>query len=99
MARRLFFRLLSAAVPAADHVPDRELLRRFVATRDPAAFELLVRRHADAVWAAGLHVVGNETDADDVFQATFLALVRKAGSVRGPCVGGWLHRVAVTAAL
>src|SRR5262245_6055135 len=99
MARRLFFRLLSAAVPAADHVSDRELLRRFVATRDSAAFELLVRRHADAVWAAGVRVLGNEADAEDVFQATFLALLRKANSVRESCVGGWLHRVAVNAAL
>ena len=79
MSRRFLFRLFAAAVPAGDHVSDRELLRRFVATRDSAAFELLVRRHADAVWVAGLRVLGNETDAEDVFQATFLALVRKAG--------------------
>src|SRR5204862_64367 len=46
MARRSFLRLLAAAHPAGDHVPDAELLRRFAATRDPAAFELLVRRHA-----------------------------------------------------
>src|SRR5262245_7858758 len=99
MSRRYLFRLFAAAAPAGDHVSDRELLRRYVATRDSAAFELLVRRHADAVWAAALRIVGNETDADDVFQATFLALLRKAGSVRETCIGGWLHRVAVNAAL
>jgi RNA polymerase sigma factor (sigma-70 family) len=98
MAHRFLFRLFAAAMPG-DHVPDGELLRRFVETRDSAAFELLVRRHADAVWVAGLRVVGNEADAEDVFQATFLALVRKAGSVRDDCIGGWLHRVAVNAAL
>src|SRR5262245_16718921 len=99
MARRFFFRLLSAATPAGDHVPDAELLRRFSHSRDSAAFELLVRRHADAVWAAALRVLRNEADAEDAFQAAFLVLARKAGSVRGECVGGWLYRVAVNSAL
>ena len=58
-----------------------------------------MRRHADAVWAAAYRILGNEADAEDVFQATFLALLRKAGSVRETCIGGWLHRVAVNAAL
>jgi RNA polymerase sigma factor (sigma-70 family) len=99
MARRFLFRLFAAAVPAGDHVPDGELLQRFVRTRDSAAFELLVRRHANSVWAAGFRILGNDADTEDAFQATFLALVRKAGSIRGQCVGGWLHQVAVNAAL
>ncbi|HEX4613969.1 MAG TPA: sigma factor, partial [Urbifossiella sp.] len=99
MPRRFFFRLLSSAVTTADPVPDRDLLRRFAREQDPAAFELLVRRHADAVWAACRGVLRSEPDAEDAFQATFLVLVRKAGAVRGDRVGGWLHRVAVNAAL
>jgi RNA polymerase sigma factor (sigma-70 family) len=99
MARRFLFRLFAAAVPAGDHVPDDELLRRFVNSRDSAAFELLVRRHANSVWAAGFRILNNESDAEDAFQATFLALVRKAGSIRTQCIGGWLHQVAVNAAL
>jgi len=98
MPRRFPFRLL-AATPTGDHVPDTDLLGRFVRDRDPAAFELLVRRHAAAVWIACRQVCRSEPDAEDAFQAAFLVLSRKAGSVRGPCVGGWLHRVAVNAAL
>ena len=98
MPRRFPFRLLAAS-PTGDHVPDTDLLGRFVRDRDPAAFELLVRRHAAAVWIACRQVCRSEPDAEDAFQAAFLVLSRKAGSVRGPCVGGWLHRVAVNAAL
>lgn len=98
MSRRLLLRLLSAA-PATDHVSDAELLRRFAASSDSAALELLVRRHADAVWAACRRVLRSDSDAEDAFQATFLVLLRKARDIRTPSAGGWLHRVAVNAAL
>src|SRR5262245_53653193 len=95
---RLLFRLLAAAPPLGDHVPDGELLHRFRTSNDSAAFELIVRRHADAVWAACRRMLNCDADAEDAFQATFLALIRKAKSIRTLCVGGWLHRVAVNAA-
>jgi RNA polymerase sigma factor (sigma-70 family) len=99
MPRRLLLRLLASAPSATDHVPDAELLRRFATANDAAAFELVVRRHADAVWATCRQMLACDADAEDAFQATFLVLIRKAKAIRASCVGGWLHRVAVNAAL
>src|SRR5262245_30417097 len=90
-------RFLRAAPPAG--VTDAELTRRYGAG-DEAAFELLVRRHADLVWAACRRVLPHDHQAaEDAFQATCLALARRYGSVRSACAAGWLYRVAVRAAL
>jgi RNA polymerase sigma factor (sigma-70 family) len=69
-------------------VSDRELLRRFADERDERAFTQLVERHAALVWRVCHGIVANEHDAEDVFQATFLVLARKAAS------SGWRESVA-----
>jgi RNA polymerase sigma factor (sigma-70 family) len=85
---------------AAGGLPDAELVRRYATARDAAAFEVLVWRHGPMVWAACRRALGHPQDAEDAFQAAFLALARRAGALgRGEAVGGWLHRVAVRAAL
>jgi RNA polymerase sigma factor (sigma-70 family) len=80
---------------------DGELLRRVVSTdREGAAiaFETLVRQHGPMVLATCRGVLRNEHDAEDAFQATFLVLARRAGSLRnGDRLGPWLHRVALRA--
>ncbi|MBX9623687.1 MAG: sigma-70 family RNA polymerase sigma factor [Gemmataceae bacterium] len=82
--------------PPADGSSDAELLARFARDRDEAAFELLVWRHGGMVLSACRRALGHEHDAEDAFQATFLVLARKAGSVgRGAALPAWLHRVAV----
>jgi RNA polymerase sigma factor (sigma-70 family) len=86
-------RVLSAA--PAEGVPDAELVRRFAKLRDQAAFELLVWRHAAMVLRVCRGLLRDEHAAEDAFQATFLALARKAGSVgQSGALGGWLFRVA-----
>ena len=61
---------------------DRQLLERFVATGDEAAFSLLVHRHGSMLLGLCRREVGDAQLAEDVLQATFLVLARKSGSIR-----------------
>jgi RNA polymerase sigma factor (sigma-70 family) len=60
-----------------------------------AAFRALVERHGPMVLRACRVVLGDPHDAEDVFQATFLVLARRAGSIRDRgSVASWLHKIA-----
>src|SRR5262245_7210243 len=75
---------------------DGALLEQFTRHNDEAAFAELVGRHGPMVLAVCLRILGDAHAAEDAFQATFLILARKAGSVRRPDgVGCWLHSIAV----
>lgn len=91
-AVRRLCRVVASSPPAG---PDAELVRAFVGRRDAGAFEQIVRRHGPMVLGVCRRVLRDPADADDAFQATFLVLVRKAGSLRAPDrLAGWLHQVA-----
>jgi RNA polymerase sigma factor (sigma-70 family) len=79
---------------------DPELLARFTHTHDQEAFAAIVDRHGPMVLGVARRILRDHDSADDVFQATFLALARSASAVHRP--GGlpaWLHRTAVRAAV
>jgi RNA polymerase sigma factor (sigma-70 family) len=89
-----------AAGQAATEYTDAELLQRFVAGREEAAFAALLQRHGRLVWAVCRHVLHQEQDVEDAFQATFLLLARKPGSIRkGTAISGFLHGAAYRIAM
>jgi RNA polymerase sigma factor (sigma-70 family) len=99
--RELIRSLREVAGPneAAD-LTDAELLRRWVARRDAAAFEVLLWRHGPTVLGLCRRLLRDGHAAEDAFQATFLTLARKAGSIsRSEAAGAWLYKVAYRAAL
>jgi RNA polymerase sigma factor (sigma-70 family) len=80
---------------AADPATDADLVRRFSVGRDEAAFAALVDRHGPMVLGVARRVLGDHHAAEDVFQATFLTLARRAPQLRrSGALAAWLHRTA-----
>src|SRR5262245_17352195 len=88
-------RLASVLRIAAGPSADVDLVGRYL-QGDPAALEVMVRRHGPAVLGVCRRMLGPGADADDAFQATFLTLTLRARTIRKPAaLGAWLHGVAV----
>ncbi len=77
---------------------DRRDLAEFAQSGSEEAFDRIARRHADMVYGVCLRRLGRAADAEDAGQAVFLALARKAGSIRAERLASWLHGAALRAA-
>jgi RNA polymerase sigma-70 factor, ECF subfamily len=86
--------------PVADADPaDKLLLSRHV-DGDPDAFDVLVRRHRDRLWAVALRTLGDPEEAADAVQDALISAFRSAHTFRGDAaVTTWLHRIVVNACL
>jgi len=83
------------SLSARERKTDGELLSAYARDASESSFDELVERHAAKVFAAALRVLGDRHAAEDVSQATFLLLARKAkGLIGHSAVSGWLFRTA-----
>ncbi len=78
----------------SDRPDDFELLRQYAAEESDEAFARVVGRHADFVYAVALRRTGDAHLAEDVTQATFIVLARRAGTLTSGSLRAWLHQTA-----
>jgi RNA polymerase sigma factor (sigma-70 family) len=77
-----------------------ELLQQYVQRGDQQAFAQVVADHVDMVYSACLRQVGDRHLAEEVTQAVFVILAKKAGTLPEQIVlGAWLHKTARYVAL
>ncbi len=80
---------------------DGQLMTQFLASQEgsEAAFRVLIHRHGPMVLGVCRRILGDEHAAEDAFQATFLVLVKKAGTLRDrDLLTNWLYGVALRVA-
>jgi RNA polymerase sigma factor (sigma-70 family) len=92
----------TAEMRQRDAVSAADLLERFQADGDPEAFETIMWRFGPGVLSACRKVLSSAADVEDVFQATFVTLLRQARTIRRrEALGAWLagvaHRLALQA--
>ena len=82
---------------------DEQLIDQFLTGQkedSESAFETLLKRHGPMVLGVCRHVLRRDQDAEDAFQATFLVLARKAGTILNrEILGCWLYEVAYRTAI
>ena len=78
---------------------DMALVREYAASQSEQAFETLVSRHVNLVYSAALRQARDAALAQEITQAVFIILARKAGALSPKTIlSGWLYRTARFAA-
>lgn len=89
----------SKLFPVTGAATDADLIAAHAAG-DPKAFDEIVRRHRDRMWAVALRTMRDADDAADALQDAFVSAYRAAANFRAEsAVSTWLHRIVVNACL
>src|SRR5690348_16174979 len=93
-----FFRCVHT-YPQMTAVDDKALLHEFVANKSDEAFTTLVTRHVNLVHSVALRQVGDPHQAEEITQAVFIILAKKASQLRhDKALSSWLfHATHLTA--
>ncbi len=74
---------------------DSDLLRQYAENDSESAFAALVTRHVNLVYSAAFRKTGNSHAAEEITQAVFIILAKKARTLRKETVlAGWLYEAA-----
>src|SRR5688572_11713299 len=74
---------------------DKELLAEYARTESDSAFATLVSRHVNLVYSAAWRFTNNSHHAEEITQAVFVILARKASNLgRNVVLSGWLYQTA-----
>ena len=89
----------TSATAACQDLPDSELARR-IARGEPAAFELLMRRHNQILFRTARSILKDDAEAEDAVQDAYLLAYRAIDAFRGEAkLSTWLTRIVVNEAI